>query len=867
MAVLALAAGMSTSFVSCVDTEEPDSIVTLRNAKAEEVKAQAAKINAEVTDLLGRLELDKSTRALADEATKLANARKEAKNAYDKAIEDIQLAEKKAESERKENAAKATADFELQEAKAKAEATLKTALAELEAAKTELTKAQNKAIKDVEAEQLAIDKEKMKVAVETAQFKEWGLEDGKGGYQLKGAKDAYVKALDDLSDALKALKKSIAKLEEDNIETITDKIEDCEKEIANAKEGKAEFDALCKANDIQKWVTKYAELDKKISENDQNPVLSQAKYDKAGLEADLEKLTDQIDALKEKRDGVHADSPEDFDGLVDELHNNMEKTEEAGEAMFGYLEDEVSINLEYTINNELADQLSEKWALEDYIVDATDENGKAIKKFVIDDLKIEEEGSALRNYQIDEDKLKKILTAVEKGESNSDELNQGFEQLTKVSGALYQNIRAVEEGIKTLSTNKAEDELVERVQPTKGKGTLTKWEECATDYLSHTDNQDSYNAFVEANTKLFGTFTGSYEDPEDKTKPIYSDPKYYSQSNYQIPNQPLSVLPAFWDAENKKIDATNLVQYFGVSEADAVYYAKTWFGEYSQYLTIMEKNAKEAEYKEAKEQAEAIIAEIKNAFKNIPVKIAELKKAVEDAYAEEKEANADLVKQIEDIDAQILEKDDLKTLAFAMNEEELTDEDFAAEDGTLIKKQKELNDQIKAKKEEIAKFDVSKEEALRAAILTFGLKLDLFTLDDEGNVQVDKDKAEVAYDEANREDFEKAYQATIDYYDNGIKDGEEQLKYYQEILKAFQDKISGANTAADDKDVNKAIDFDFSSKALKEFFESDGIEKDYADLIKDVEAKQADVKTKETELEKAEADYNFYKKAYGVDKE
>ncbi len=846
-----LAAGVSTSFVSCVDTEEPDSIVTLRNAKAEEVKAQAAKINAEVTDLLGRLELDKSTRALADEATKLANARKEAQNAYDKAIEDIQLAQKN----REEDAAKATADFELQEAKATAEANLKTALAQLESAKTALTQAQNNATKDVEAEQLAIDKKKMEVAIETAQFKEWGLQNADGTYQLKGAKDAYVEALDALSEALKALKKSIANLEEDNIETITDKIEECEKTIADAQEGKAEFDALCKANDIQKWVTKYAELDKKINENDQNPEYTQLKYDRKSLQVDLKKLNEKIAKLKDTRDGyVDPESDEKVDGLVDELEEKMVKTEEAENALVDYLNTKLTLDIVKPVNNEL------KGILVDFDMDELID-GNEFKWQVggpgSSDEELPTNGKLLDNEQKELKSLKEQLAE-----------DHECTTLNYVISDLYQSIRKVEEALKELAAaaeTEDEDKFIDVV--TKDKtGLVAKWEGARTAYMDEDKNhvnEKLATAFKDANAALFGKLTvdaTTTPDPDDVDVWEIKDVEYMLLFNG---TQPLAVLPATWDAENEKIDVTPLMKYAGgkfEDESEAKYFAKNHLGRYGQYLAIMEKRAKKAEFEEAKAQAQAIYDEIFAQLDAIPTTAAELAKAIEDAFAEDKVAQADLIKQIEDIDAQILEKDEEKTLAE-------TEEDVAAEDGTLIKERKDLEDKIAAKNaEEAEKFDVSKETALRDAILTFGLKLNLFTLDDEGNVQVDEEQVEVAYDEANREDFEKAYQATIDYYNNAIESTQEDLKYYQGILKAFQDKISGANTAADDKDVNKAIDFDFSSKALKEFFASDGIEKNYAELIEDVEAKQTTVKEKEEALEKAEADYNFYKKAYGVDK-
>ncbi len=63
VAALMLATGVSTSFVSCVDTDEPSSIEELRKAKANEVNAQAAYKNALAQTQLQTAEIQKAKAA------------------------------------------------------------------------------------------------------------------------------------------------------------------------------------------------------------------------------------------------------------------------------------------------------------------------------------------------------------------------------------------------------------------------------------------------------------------------------------------------------------------------------------------------------------------------------------------------------------------------------------------------------------------------------------------------------------------------------------------------------------------------------------------------------------------------------------
>jgi len=75
---LMLAAGVSTSFVSCVDTDEPSSIEELRKAKANEVNAQAAYKNALAALENQKVETEKQVTAQAVITTQLRDLEKQA---------------------------------------------------------------------------------------------------------------------------------------------------------------------------------------------------------------------------------------------------------------------------------------------------------------------------------------------------------------------------------------------------------------------------------------------------------------------------------------------------------------------------------------------------------------------------------------------------------------------------------------------------------------------------------------------------------------------------------------------------------------------------------------------------------------------
>ena len=116
VAALMLAAGVSTSFVSCVDTDEPDSIVTLRNAKAEEVKAQA-----EVQKALAAYQNAQTELKLAEKAEKAAKAKsaeveaslKELELAKQKELDVLEIQEAKAFEDESTILFKEFQDFEV----------------------------------------------------------------------------------------------------------------------------------------------------------------------------------------------------------------------------------------------------------------------------------------------------------------------------------------------------------------------------------------------------------------------------------------------------------------------------------------------------------------------------------------------------------------------------------------------------------------------------------------------------------------------------------------------------------------------------------------------------------------------------------
>jgi L-lysine 2,3-aminomutase len=131
MAVLALAAGMSTSFVSCVDTEEPDSIVTLRNAKAEEIKAEA-----KVQEALAGLKDAEAAYKKAEERAKIADAvTTELANKLTEAKNNLEIAKLTAKNDIEISTAKEEAQAALDEAKNKAAVALEGYAVSLEEAK------------------------------------------------------------------------------------------------------------------------------------------------------------------------------------------------------------------------------------------------------------------------------------------------------------------------------------------------------------------------------------------------------------------------------------------------------------------------------------------------------------------------------------------------------------------------------------------------------------------------------------------------------------------------------------------------------------------------------------------------------------
>ncbi len=101
VAALMLATGVSTSFVSCVDTDEPSSIEELRKAKANEVNAQAAYKNALAQTQLQTAEIEKqkaAQEAIATQMKEIDRQIKESSAAVTKAQNE--LAVLKAETEK-----------------------------------------------------------------------------------------------------------------------------------------------------------------------------------------------------------------------------------------------------------------------------------------------------------------------------------------------------------------------------------------------------------------------------------------------------------------------------------------------------------------------------------------------------------------------------------------------------------------------------------------------------------------------------------------------------------------------------------------------------------------------------------------------
>ncbi len=222
VAALMLAAGVSTSFVSCVDTEEPDSLVTLRNAKAEQVKAEAALKNAEAADKIAQTELSKLAAELSRKATELENASKalsnaqaeltyesakltaEIENATKNATKEADIEKAKLEAENALEVYKVRKEQEIAQAKIDVDAKKLALEQALAANKLTLAKLELNNANDLLEAQIAAEKKAVELKYDKATFDAYGKgsELRQAWLDLQDAKEGTIQATKDLADAI-----------------------------------------------------------------------------------------------------------------------------------------------------------------------------------------------------------------------------------------------------------------------------------------------------------------------------------------------------------------------------------------------------------------------------------------------------------------------------------------------------------------------------------------------------------------------------------------------------------------------------------------------------------------------------------------
>lgn len=277
-AALLMAAGLSTSMVSCVDTDEPESIALLRQAKANEVNAKASLINAQASQVLSNIDLEKATRAITDQGLVLENKKAEIENAKN----ELTNAKTKLE-----NALKAAKDsIELDSLKAqklwKEKIAVANAEAQYEAANAALEKAKTKALVDIEGAKNDLLKKQKEIAVELAKINKWGLKD-----ELKDAAQALADSTADEAKKLKALQNAVKNFLT-NREDIEDELDDANEIVETLKANKADFEAAIAQNDLADWLKKYWELQDIIDKNEPT---------QHNLEYQIEQKNDELNAV------------------------------------------------------------------------------------------------------------------------------------------------------------------------------------------------------------------------------------------------------------------------------------------------------------------------------------------------------------------------------------------------------------------------------------------------------------------------------------------------------------------------------------------------------------------------------------------
>lgn len=321
-AALLMAAGLSTSMVSCVDTDEPESIAQLRNAKAEEVRARANEINqeAEVQKSLAALNNAELARKAAETEAytamqvlnrknqELLNAKQELANAKEQIEIDktkLQNALQAAKDSIALDSLKAAYEWTIKVAKANAEA-------KYEAAATALTKAKNDATIALATEKNRVDEAQKAALIAAARFKQYGIND-----TLIALNNAYQDSLDILTDKQRALTKAINDLDkkytdEDAYEA---DIEAKQKAYDDAVEAQAKFKDLAQSTEVKTWLDTWATLDEAI--NNATPKKEQIGYEITKLKQDSTALADAFPIKPSdyqdqevKKDDIKFDIPE-----------------------------------------------------------------------------------------------------------------------------------------------------------------------------------------------------------------------------------------------------------------------------------------------------------------------------------------------------------------------------------------------------------------------------------------------------------------------------------------------------------------------------------------------------------------------------
>ncbi len=522
-----LAAGVSTSFVSCVDTDEPDSIVTLRNAKAEEVKAEAeyqralaAVQNAEAELLIAKKSIEAANAKKAEyeaEYKNLENAHQKAVWAADEAERAIELANKEAASETQKQLAIAEAKLQLeQKNKALADAVnaTKCAAAGYEAA---LKDAEVKATIAANKAQFNADKEVLENAYNQNSLALYGPT-----AETKKVVTDYLDANKDLQKALADFQTKLTILSGDESE-LQAKVDAATESLAKYEAGKEAFINKMKDADLTKWIDEYNEQ-KAIKEGDANAKNIAEKEKAIKTEereqkynrplAKLKKTQSEAKAKKEAVDAKVAQAKTDFTGIG--AKNAV--VESATDAQKKYVKEfqlEISVNLANSLTGKLGDDftITEKegkyfikanvgsWVNETFYYGKKDEWGVVTVKSPLENLKTKlTEFSKTGNDVV-----------------NFDELYFSLEDLRT-----------------TLSTQYNEDAIVWSKDGTKytAKQAATlqsKWEQALKDFKDKTvttkDNvTEKYRELVNASYAYFNIERAVAAVPNKITIPVSGNP-------------------------------------------------------------------------------------------------------------------------------------------------------------------------------------------------------------------------------------------------------------------------------------------------------------------------------------------------------